>query len=115
NVHLDWWGHYQFDEKNSLTAVPACHFSGRGLFDRNKTLWCGYVLHTSSGNIYFAGDSGYGSFFKEIGRRFGPMRASFIPIGAYLPRWFMRAIHISPEEAVQVHKDVQSQKSFAMH
>ncbi|HEX6982359.1 MAG TPA: MBL fold metallo-hydrolase [Balneolaceae bacterium] len=115
NTHLDWWDEYRFNDKLSLTAVPARHFSGRGLFDRNKTLWCGYVLHTSKGNIYFAGDTGYGSFFKEIGQRFGPMKTSFIPIGAYLPRWFMEAIHISPEEALQVHKDVQSQKSFAMH
>ncbi|HET6527405.1 MAG TPA: MBL fold metallo-hydrolase, partial [Balneolaceae bacterium] len=70
NVHLDWWDEYDFNGALSLTAVPARHFSGRGLFDRNKTLWCGYVLHTVEGNIYFAGDSGYGSFFKEIGQRF---------------------------------------------
>jgi len=114
-VHLDWWDRADLPSGLKLTAVPARHFSGRGLFDRNKTLWCGYVMHASPGNIYFAGDSGYGSFFKEIGKRFGPMHTSFIPIGAYKPRWFMHAIHMSPEEAVEAHNDVQSQQSYAMH
>lgn len=114
-VHLDWWDRADLSNGLNLTAVPSRHFSGRGLFDRNKTLWCGYVLHTSVGNIYFAGDSGYGPFFKEIGKRFGPMHISFIPIGAYKPRWFMHAIHMDPEEAVEAHKDVQSQQSYAMH
>jgi len=114
-VHLDWWDGYALSQNFSLTAVPARHFSGRGLFDRNKTLWCGYVLHTSLGNIYYAGDTAYGKFIKEIGNRFGPMQTSFIPIGAYKPHWFMESIHISPEEAVQVHQDVRSQQSVAMH
>lgn len=114
-VQLDWWQNHRLNEKLALTAVPARHFSGRGLFDRDKTLWCGYVLHTGLGNIYFAGDTGYGDFFREIGRKFGPIRTSFIPIGAYKPRWFMEAIHISPEEAVKVHQEVQSEQSFAMH
>lgn len=114
-VHLDWWDRHALGPELGLTAVPARHFSGRGLFDRDKTLWCGYVLHAEMGNIYFAGDSGYGDFFKEIGQKMGPMHTSFIPIGAYKPRWFMKPIHMSPEEAVQVHRDVRSQKSFAMH
>lgn len=114
-THLDWWDTHKLDVGMSISAVPARHFSGRGLFDRNKTLWCGYVLHASLGNIYFAGDTAYGDFFKEITARYGPMHTSFIPIGAYKPRWFMEAIHMSPEEAVKAHLDVQSQRSFAMH
>lgn len=114
-AHLDWWDKFSFQDELSLTAVPARHFSGRGLFDRNKTLWCGYVLHTPLGNIYYAGDTAYGKFLKEIGNKLGPMNTSFIPIGAYKPRWFMEPIHISPEKAVQAHKDVQSQSSVAMH
>ncbi|SHF17154.1 L-ascorbate metabolism protein UlaG, beta-lactamase superfamily [Fodinibius roseus] len=114
-VQLDWWHERRLHERLALTAVPARHFSGRGLFDRNKTLWCGYVLHTRLGNIYFAGDTGYGDFFREIGREYGPMHTSFIPIGAYKPRWFMESIHLSPEEAVVAHRDVQSEQSFAMH
>lgn len=114
-THLDWWNNVSLGNQLDITAVPAQHFSGRGLFDRNKTLWCGYVLHSSLGNIYFAGDTGYGKFLKDIGRKFGPMLTSIIPIGAYKPRWFMKSIHMSPEEAVKAHKDVQSQRSIAMH
>lgn len=114
-VQLDWWNHHEFSQKLSLTAVPARHFSGRGLFDRNKTLWCGYILHTALGNIYFAGDTGYGDFFEDIGQQFGPLHTSFIPIGAYQPRWFMEHIHLSPRQALQVHHDVRSEYSFAMH
>lgn len=115
-VHpMDWWDSHAISDKLSLTAVPARHFSGRGLFDRNKTLWCGFVLHSSAGNIYFTGDTGYGNFVKDIYNTFGPMEASIIPIGAYKPRWFMKAIHVSPDEAVQIHKDVQSKISFPMH
>lgn len=114
-VRLDWWEKVELDGQLDLTAVPAQHFSGRGLFDRNKTLWCGYVLHTSLGNIYFAGDTGYGNFVKDIGNKFGPMYTSIIPIGAYKPRWFMKSIHMSPEEAVKAHQDVQSQYSIGMH
>jgi L-ascorbate metabolism protein UlaG (beta-lactamase superfamily) len=114
-AHLDWWDRHSVSDKLSLSAVPARHFSGRGLFDRNKTLWCGYVLHSSIGNIYLAGDTGYGNFVNEIYDTFGPMEVSIIPIGAYKPRWFMHAIHVSPDEAVQIHKDVRSQISFPMH
>lgn len=114
-THLDWWEDYSFNQQISLTAVPARHFAGRGLFDRNKTLWCGYVLHTSLGNIYFAGDTGYSGFISDIGNRFGPMHTSFIPIGAYKPRWFMEPIHLSPEDAVMAHQDLQSKHSIAMH
>lgn len=114
-VHLDWWNNHEISNSISLTAVPAQHFSGRGLFDRNQTLWCGYVLHASRGNIYFAGDTGYGEFMKEIGARFGPMLTSLLPIGAYKPRWFMKSIHMSPEEAVKAHRELQSKQSFGMH
>lgn len=114
-VYLDWWQKHELEGELSLTSVPARHFSGRGLFDRNKTLWCGYVLHASVGNIYFAGDTGYGRFLNEIGNRFGPMHTSLLPIGAYKPRWFMEAIHMSPEEAVKAHSAVESRQSFGMH
>jgi L-ascorbate metabolism protein UlaG (beta-lactamase superfamily) len=114
-THLDWWGKYGINDRISLTAVPGQHFSGRGLFDRNQTLWCGYVLHTSVGNIYFAGDTGYGEFIQEISSHFGPMFTSLLPIGAYKPRWFMESIHMSPEDAVQAHLVLQSQYSIGMH
>lgn len=114
-IRMDWWDKYGLGNDIKLTAVPARHFSGRGLFDRNKTLWCGYVLQNPSGNIYFAGDTGYGNFIKEIANQFDSIHTSIIPIGAYKPRWFMEAIHMSPEEAVKAHTDLQSHKSIAMH
>jgi L-ascorbate metabolism protein UlaG (beta-lactamase superfamily) len=112
---LDWWEEASLPSNLSVVAVPAQHFSGRGTFDRDATLWCGYIIKSKSGNIYFAGDSGYGEFFKTIGERYGEMAISLIPIGAYLPQWFMSPIHISPQVAVQVHKDVNSKISLGMH
>lgn len=116
HVHdLDWWQEVNLQDSVRIACVPAQHFSGRGLFDRDATLWCGYVFITPGRNVYFAGDSGYGDFFKEIRKRYGSMNISMIPIGAYLPRWFMSPIHISPDEAVMVHEDVGSGVSIAMH
>jgi L-ascorbate metabolism protein UlaG (beta-lactamase superfamily) len=112
---LDWATSTMVNDDISVAAVPAQHFSGRGLFDRDATLWCGYVIATRQGNIYFAGDSGYNnSTFKEIGREFRP-RVSIIPIGAYKPNWFMSPIHCSPSEAVQIHIDVASELTIASH
>lgn len=111
---LDWWGKDQISNSVIVTSVPAQHFSARGLFDRDKTLWSGYVLETPSGNIYFAGDTGYGSFFPDIGSRFD-INVGLIPIGAYKPRWFMSPVHVDPEEAIQVHKEVKADISFGMH
>ena len=84
-------------------------------FDRNRTLWCGWVLETPAGNVYFAGCSGYSPDFREIGARFGPMRLTLIPIGCYQPRWFMRPMHVNPPEAVKVHQDLRSRQSIGMH
>jgi len=113
-TELDWWKDDDFDGWK-ITSVPAQHFSGRGLGDRNATLWCGWVMKKDAFTYYFAGDSGYCPYFKEIGDRLGPMNLSTIPIGAYDPRWFMSPVHVSPEEAVQIHQDVGSQFSIGMH
>jgi N-acyl-phosphatidylethanolamine-hydrolysing phospholipase D len=99
-----------------ITAVPAQHFSGRTLWDKNKTHWNGYVVETPTKRIYFVGDTGYNSKeFKEIGNRFGQMDLSLIPIGSYIPREFMKTVHINPHEAVQIHKEVHSVFSLGMH
>jgi L-ascorbate metabolism protein UlaG (beta-lactamase superfamily) len=113
---LDWWQNISLSDAVSVQAVPAQHFSGRGILDRDATLWCGYVIKTSKGSIYFAGDSGYHeSIFKEIGEKTGPLKVSLIPVGAYKPYWFMSPVHTSPEEAVKVHLDVKSQNSIGIH
>ncbi|MGB0646587.1 MAG: MBL fold metallo-hydrolase [Bradymonadia bacterium] len=114
-IELDWWASHCVDEL-TFTATPAQHWSARGLNDRCEALWCGWVLKTKQHRVYFAGDTGYNDTdFNEIGRRLGPFDVSLIPIGAYEPRWFMKDMHINPSEAVQIHKDVCSKQSFAMH
>jgi len=115
-VEMDWWQEFLISKDATLTAVPAQHFSGRGMFDRDGTLWMGFVIKTDDGNIYFAADTGYNEHtFKEIGERCAPIRVSIIPIGAYKPQWFMKPIHCSPEEAVRIHIDVRSRESIASH
>jgi len=111
---MDWWGVHSVSGGLQIHSVQAQHFSARGLFDRDKTLWSGYVIETPSGGVYFAGDTGYGNFFKEIGTRFD-IKVGLIPIGAYKPQWFMSPMHINPEEAIKVHKDVGADISFGMH
>jgi L-ascorbate metabolism protein UlaG (beta-lactamase superfamily) len=115
-IDMDWWSSIDLNHKVSIVSVPAQHFSGRGMFDRDATLWCGYVLKTSSGNIYVAGDTGYNTtIFQMIKEKCSPIRVSLLPIGAYKPEWFMSAIHVSPEEAVKIHLDIQSPVSIATH
>ncbi len=85
----------------SLACVPAQHFSGRSPFNRDRTLWCGWVLSTESRSVYFAGDTALNPSFRDIGRRYGPFDLALLPIGAYDPRWFMRSVHMDPEDCVK--------------
>lgn len=115
---LDWW---ERTEVGGLTLhlTPAQHWSGRGLTGRNRTLWGGFVVETRQApvrRVYFAGDSGWSApLFAEIGARFAPIDLALLPIGAYLPRWFMRAQHVDPAEAVQIHRAVGARASLAIH
>lgn len=114
-VELDWWQAANVSAELKVTCVPAKHFSGRGLSDGDATLWCGFVIQTHEGNIYFAGDTGMGSHFKEIKDRFKGFRLVLLPIGAYLPRWFMHPVHLSPSQAVEAHHILESRVSIAIH
>jgi len=98
-----------------IHTVPAVHFSARGLFDRNRSLWCGFVIESQGRFIYFAGDTGFGTHFAAIRERFGAPRLSLLPIGAYEPRWFMSAVHMNPDEAVKAHQILNSMSSIAIH
>jgi len=109
------WGESLPLERTTIHSVPAMHFSARGPFDRNRTLWCGYVLETANEIVYFAADTGFGDHFAQIRERFGPPRLALLPIGAYEPRWFMEPIHMAPEQAVQAHKILSAQTSIAIH
>lgn len=113
-VELDWWQEADVG-RLPVMAVPAQHFSGRGVDDRDNTLWVGWVLRGAGGPVYFAGDTGRGPHFHQIRRRVGPPRLAVLPIGAYLPRWFMEPIHIDPAEAVEAHQQLGAFRSVAMH
>ena len=111
---LDWWQEAR-SSAMPITLTPAQHFSARGPFDRNRALWGGFVLGAGDARILFAGDTGYGAFFSGIRQRLGPIDLALLPIGAYEPRWFMKDVHMNPEEAVQAHLDLDSAQSVGMH
>ena len=114
-VELDWWQSEKVSERLTVTCVPVQHFSGRGFRDRNRTLWCGFVFSTAAGDVFFAGDTGYGDVFRRIRERFPALRLALIPIGAYRPEWFMGPVHVSPGEALQIHRDLGAQTSLGIH
>lgn len=113
-VELDW---NDTTTVGPLTIVgqEVRHFSSRGMFDRNKTLWLGFVIDGPAGPIYFAGDTGDGPHFRETAAAHGPFRLAILPIGAYLPRWVMAPVHIDPGAAVQAHLDLGAHRSLAVH
>jgi L-ascorbate metabolism protein UlaG (beta-lactamase superfamily) len=113
-IELDWWESHQVGDWE-YHAVPVQHWSRRGLFDTNQVLWAGWVVEAPEKRLFFAGDTGYSKDFEDIGKRFKTMDLSLIPIGAYAPRWFMKDMHCSPEEAVKIHSDVNSKQSIGMH
>ena len=112
---FDWW------ESTALAGVsfdfvPAHHWSRRSLTDTCRTLWGGWVLTDDSGQrIYFAGDSGYGRWFAEIGSHYPDIDLAMLPIGAYHPRSFMQPVHLDPEEAVQACADLGAARMATMH
>jgi L-ascorbate metabolism protein UlaG (beta-lactamase superfamily) len=113
-VELDWWHGIELAGAR-VTYVPAQHFSSRGLHDRNRSLWGGFIIEAGGAVVYFAGDSGYCPHFAEIGRRFPRIDLALLPIGAYEPRWFMARVHMDPTEAVRAHLDLGARHSIGMH
>jgi N-acyl-phosphatidylethanolamine-hydrolysing phospholipase D len=105
-VERDWW-ESGGSGPLEVTATPAQHFSARTPFDRDRTLWCGWVIAGAGRKVFFAGDTGYHPVFGEIARRLGPFDVALLPVGAYEPRWFMRPAHMNPEEAVRAFGDVE--------
>jgi len=113
-TELDWWEETAHGDLR-FALTPAQHFSARTPWDRNRALWGGFVIMAEGRKIYFAGDTAYASFFPEIRRRFAPFDLTLLPIGAYEPRWFMRAVHMNPEESVRAHVELGSPPTIAMH
>ncbi len=99
----------------TIHSVPSIHFSSRGLFDRNRTLWCGYVIESPRRLVYFAGDTAFGPHFAWIRDRFRPPDLALLPVGAYEPRWFMSRVHMAPEEAMRAHAVLGSRTTIAIH
>ncbi len=98
-----------------MTALPAIHFSKRTPFDRNRTLWTGYALEGRAKRVYFAGDTAYGPVFPELGRELAPFDLALLPIGAYEPRLLMQGSHATPEEALQIARDLRALRLVGMH
>ncbi|XP_076862653.1 N-acyl-phosphatidylethanolamine-hydrolyzing phospholipase D [Brachyhypopomus gauderio] len=116
-VELDWWEESAVPGHKDVTFVctPAQHWSKRTPVDDNKVLWASWSVLGPNTRFFFAGDTGYCPVFEEIGKCFGPFDLAAIPIGAYLPRGIMKSQHVDPEEAVQIHVDVQAKNSLAIH
>lgn len=116
NVHeLDWWAKIRLSPDMELIGVPAQHWSRRGVWDKDRRLWLGYVFKSSQSSYYFAGDTAMGRHFEEIQRRYGPIDLALLPIGSYRPYVVMQGSHLSPEQALQAHNLLQSKLSVAIH
>ena len=112
-VELGWWQEYTLDRILMVAATPAQHFSGRGISDRNKTLWASWVIKSPSHNVFFSGDSGYFGGFKQIGDKYGPFDMTFIECGAYGEGW--PKVHMFPEQTVQAHLDLKGDVLHPIH
>ncbi|MGP3952585.1 MBL fold metallo-hydrolase [Streptomyces sp. 7N604] len=118
-TELDWWEAAELPSEGGgvrFDFVPAHHWSKRTLTDTCRSLWGGWVLSDAQGRrVYFAGDTGYGHWFAEIGRRHPGIDLALLPIGAYDPGWMLRTVHTDPEEAVQACLDLGARVMAPMH
>jgi L-ascorbate metabolism protein UlaG (beta-lactamase superfamily) len=113
-VELDWWQTTTAGELE-LMLVPARHWSMRAPWNRNASLWGGFVVHAPEGTAYHAGDTAWGEHFAEIGQRVGAIDWAMLPIGGYAPQWFMSSQHIGPEEAGEAWRALGARNLLAMH
>jgi L-ascorbate metabolism protein UlaG (beta-lactamase superfamily) len=114
-IELDWWQGHTLHPKHKVFLTPAQHWSARGLFDSSEALWGGFLIISDEIKVFFSGDTGYARHFEEIYQRFGAMDVSLLPIGCYKPRWFMRDVHMDPDDAVKAHLDLHSALSMGIH
>ncbi len=111
-TECDWWDEHDLSGLK-ISCTPARHFSGRRISNRNSTLWCSWVIAASDHRVFFSGDGGYGSHFQAIGDKYGPFDLTLLECGQYDPRW--AAIHMTPEQTVQAHLDLQGRLLMPMH
>lgn len=115
-VDLDWWQSAPIGNSDvTITMTPARHGSQRGFGDRNTVLWGGFVVKGPSGTVFFAGDTASGPHFIEIKKKLGAPTVALLPIGAYLPRWFMKSVHMDPTDAVRAHEELGAKHSIGIH
>lgn len=111
---FDWWEQLSL-EGLTLTFTPAQHWTQRTLWDRNQSLWGGWLVQTEKFKFIYTGDTGYSKDFADIYDRFGAVDLALIPIGAYEPRWFMGKQHVDPDGAIKIHQDLHSRMSIGVH
>jgi L-ascorbate metabolism protein UlaG (beta-lactamase superfamily) len=115
-VELDWGHAVRFSDLVSIDCVPAQHFSARAISDRRKTLWGGFVILLLHGDIYFAGDTGYGPHISHIQKMYPDgFRFGLLPIGAFEPRLYMKTYHTGPDEAITIYKDLGVRRAMPIH
>jgi L-ascorbate metabolism protein UlaG (beta-lactamase superfamily) len=124
-AHLERWGvpasqMTELDRNESaeirglqFVATHARHYSGRNPIHGNETLWSSWVVKGPRHRFFFSGDSGYSTAFRTIGAEHGPFDLTLIKIGASDPTWAEN--HMTPEEAVQTHRDVQGRVMLPVH
>ncbi|KAF7600550.1 MAG: hypothetical protein CGU28_02505 [Candidatus Dactylopiibacterium carminicum] len=112
-VQLDWWEGTTLADGLQFIATPARHFSGRGLTDRNRSLWASWVMIDGTTRIFFSGDGGYSESFKRIGEQYGPFDLTMMECGAYDRRW--PEVHMQPEQVIQAHRDLRGRRLLPIH
>jgi L-ascorbate metabolism protein UlaG (beta-lactamase superfamily) len=112
-VELDWWEEHRLARDLRVEAAPARHFSGRGLLDRNATLWASYAIVGRGRRVFFGGDGGYHRGFAQIGRRLGPFDLTILEIGASHRSWPF--VHLGPEGALRAHVDLRGGRLLPVH
>lgn len=112
-TELDWWSEAEIVPGVRVAATPAQHFSGRGLFDRNSTLWASWVIIGKEQRLFFSGDTGFHGGFAKIGERYGPFDLAMIENGAYSENW--PDVHMAPEETVEAAKQLKSKRFMPIH
>ena len=115
-IELDWWQSVALNGSLELIMTPAEHWSKRSVLDTNRTLWGGFVLNKDDeAMVFFAGDTGAGEHFNHVFERYGAVSVALLPIGAYLPRWFMQDNHLSPSEALEAAAMLRSDVMIPIH
>jgi L-ascorbate metabolism protein UlaG (beta-lactamase superfamily) len=112
---LEWWQERTLGSGVRIVCTPTRHYSGRGLNNRSSTLWSSWSVVGPKHRFFYSGDTGYAKLFQDIGARLGPFDLAFIKIGAYGPGAAWTDIHMTPEQAVQVNRDVRARRMFPVH